>query len=274
MNYPVLTIIITKNRPVDIQFSVYSLLGEPTDVFVIGHPLPPRLTQDATRMFQMHGQRLTVIEEPVGLTGRNHGLDEAEGLGYPYTFFMDDDNVIPSGYISDLVAHLDQWSDVRAVSGTIQTFAGVKESKYEHWKPHRAGVWPYQHGQRLVQRGAKLWFTERIQVLPHSHYPDHVDVQYFVNSWMQVTEAMKGERFADLGAFGEEIDYTLRLPPRREVRPDLLMYHLAATEGGTRDIKEWGQSQDARQAHWLRLAHRWGYHDVIEVGEFMPEEFL
>lgn len=267
---PILTVIITKDRPTEIQTAVYPLLGEPTDVAVIGKPVPDRLWQDAGRMFGNHHQMLYVIDELTDLADRNFGIGLAEQFGYPYTFFMDDDNVVPSGYLGTLLLYLESTDDAAAVSGVIQTYASVKEEKYKHWKDGPSGEWPWSHGQRLIVEANSLCFTERIQVMPYSVAPREVEVEYFVNSWLQRTDAMMGERVVAFGPFGEEIDYTLRLPDRKVVLPHHTMYHLAADEGGTRTVKEQGQDADERAAHWLALAKHWGY-DVTGVVEYVPE---
>lgn len=263
----ILTIIVSKDRPTVLQRGLASLVGEPTDVFVACLAEENPFLYDFRRMFEMNRQELICHQIDPRLCDRNLGIEYATDKGYPYIFFMDDDNIIPSGYLETLLNELEEDSDIIGVSGVIQTYASVKEVKYKYWREKREGFYIAPRGQEIiVDADGVTTFTTKVQVLPYQQYDWQIDVDYFVNSWLQRT--VGSLRFPDIPPFGEEIIYTYRLGKvgRLVVFNSYESYHLAADYGGTREAKEQGQTEVDRQAHWLKVLKEIGIEakEVVE----------
>jgi len=233
-----LTIISTWNRPSNLELALASLFGEPTDIIVIGYgSFTDRIKIDFKRAFKLLGQELILVEKEVDhIRARNLGIEYGLDHGYKYFFFMDDDNMITSSYISNLMNILEENNDIFAVSGLIQTYGLLKEKHYKQWREFRRGEFTKEKAQEIFLKDGILYITEKYQVIPYAKYPKFVEVDYFVNSWMQ--RAIKHFFDEDLKILGEEILYTLQLPRRKVVCQDYIMFHFPAEQGGLRGKKE------------------------------------
>ena len=265
MTYPkTLTIIATWQRPESLERALASLLGEPTDVIVVGMGISDRVKKDFTRAFKLLDKELIIIEDEISHTkARNKGIEYGLEHGYNYLFFMDDDNVVTSGYIANLVNILNNYNDIFAASGLIQTYGLEKEKHYKQWREFRAGAFKETKAQRIYIHNKILYITEQFQVIPYREYEKFVEVDYFVNSWIQRAKAHFFDE--ELEILGEEILYTLKLPEKKVVIQDFVMFHFPETKGGLRGRKE---DKQKRLEAWRKFSLKAFGEECIDVYEY------
>jgi len=239
----VLTVILTKDREKEFERAVSSLLGQETDVFILGKPISKILRRDIKRAFEFSGQKLILKEGEFKLWHRNIGLNYAKKKGYKYIFFMDDDNIIPDNYLSRLVEKMEENKEIIGASGVIITYSKLKEKKYKQWRGIRKGKYFKKRGQEIIIKDKKVFLTTKIQVIPFKNYRKEIEVDYFVNSWLQRLDKNLKIRFPRFEILGEEMAYTYMLGKQGKliVYQDLYMFHIPVEYGGTRERKDFGK---------------------------------